>query len=232
MLPSQTGGINYSLRRYFVDRFHFQNVPSIAPGSRVLDLGGEKIQKRGQFDIERFDLSVIYVNFSVTKQPDVQADAALLPFVDGSFDAAICSELLEHVPDPVAVLRQVHRVLHKGGVLLISVPFLHRIHGDPSDYGRYTDHYWQENLVKIGFSSITIERQGLFWSVLMDMLRDWVSNLISDRLRFSPRTGWAATKLIGWGARRAIARDTETDRRDYPFLANYTTGFGVRAVKP
>jgi ubiquinone/menaquinone biosynthesis C-methylase UbiE len=46
--------------------------------------------------------------------PLARADATRLPFADATFDRVHCSWLLEHVPDPVAVLREVRRVLKNG----------------------------------------------------------------------------------------------------------------------
>ncbi len=45
-----------------------------------------------------------------------------LPFPAGSFDYAFCIETLEHVPNPYGTLREIHRVLGTGGVLVVSVP--------------------------------------------------------------------------------------------------------------
>ncbi|MET0909494.1 MAG: class I SAM-dependent methyltransferase, partial [Ilumatobacteraceae bacterium] len=45
-----------------------------------------------------------------------------LPFRDGSFDAAIVSEVLEHVADDVAALRDIRRVVRPGGLIAITVP--------------------------------------------------------------------------------------------------------------
>ncbi|MBW1989135.1 MAG: methyltransferase domain-containing protein [Deltaproteobacteria bacterium] len=50
------------------------------------------------------------------------ADAASLPFSDASFDAVVCSEVLEHVDHPPTVCAELARVLRPGGVLAISVP--------------------------------------------------------------------------------------------------------------
>ena len=236
--------LGYSLRRYYVDEFYSRYASSIPSDSRVLDLGGNKVRKRGRFDIDRYGLRVFYANLTSAKKPDVQADAASVPFSANQFDALICAEMLEHVPDPPAVLRETHRVLRDGGVLLFSVPFLHRIHGDPFDYGRYTDTYWRETLEAIGFRDLNIERQGLFWSVFVDMLRDWLYNTgdesssgrrrwsifrimgaIGTRVKLSVGTG-----AIGWALRRAIARDAQS--QPHAFYSSFTTGFGVRAVKP
>jgi SAM-dependent methyltransferase len=52
----------------------------------------------------------------------VLADGARLPFVDGAFHVAVCTEVLEHVADPAACVRELERVLAPGGRLAVSVP--------------------------------------------------------------------------------------------------------------
>jgi SAM-dependent methyltransferase len=52
----------------------------------------------------------------------VAADATRLPFADGSFDAVIVAEILEHVPNDTAALTEVARVLRPGGVIAVTVP--------------------------------------------------------------------------------------------------------------
>jgi SAM-dependent methyltransferase len=52
----------------------------------------------------------------------VEADAASLPFADGTFDAVILGEVLEHLGDDVAALREARRVLRPEGVTAASVP--------------------------------------------------------------------------------------------------------------
>lgn len=49
-------------------------------------------------------------------------DALRLPFADASFDAVICSEVLEHLPDYRGALGEIQRVLRPGGRLAVSVP--------------------------------------------------------------------------------------------------------------
>lgn len=50
------------------------------------------------------------------------SDATKLPFANGAFDLVICSEVMEHIPDHAAVVREAVRVLRPGGDLVISVP--------------------------------------------------------------------------------------------------------------
>ena len=224
--------LDYSLRRFFVDQFFFRHVAMLRPGSRVLDLGGTKVQKRGSFDIERYALRVIYANISTAKRPDVQADGAHLPFVPACFDAVICAELLEHVRNPEAVLREVSHVLVPGGILLITVPFLSRIHGDPTDYGRYTDSYWLETLSSLGFVGIRIEKQGLFWSVMADMLRGLVNELVVQGRVHPKCAARLLTRLVAWGCHTAVTCDSQPGVHGHPYLSAFTTGFGIVARAP
>jgi 2-polyprenyl-3-methyl-5-hydroxy-6-metoxy-1,4-benzoquinol methylase len=53
-----------------------------------------------------------------------QADASQMPYHDSAFDAAICSETAEHIPDDRGVVREIARVLKPGGLLFFTVPNL------------------------------------------------------------------------------------------------------------
>jgi SAM-dependent methyltransferase len=226
-LKLQINNIHYSLRRYFVDEFHFRHVPTLPPTSQVLDLGGHKTRKRGQFDIERYSLHVIYVNLTTAKRPDIQADAAHVPFKAGSFDVVICAELLEHVPDPSAVLGEAHRLLREGGTLLISAPFLYRIHGDPYDFGRYTDYYWQTTLEQIGFQAIQIERQGAFFVVIIDFVKQYAAEARWHKRRLYRPLIWTLNLAQRW----AFWLEQKATIQAHPFFQSFTTGFGIRARK-
>jgi SAM-dependent methyltransferase len=52
----------------------------------------------------------------------VQGDALKLPFPEGTFDRVICSEVLEHIPEDEAAMRELARVLRPGGTMAITVP--------------------------------------------------------------------------------------------------------------
>lgn len=69
---------------------------------------------------------------------DVWGDGGALPFRDASFDTVLCTELLEHLPDPGRCLSEIARTLRPGGVLLVTVPFIAAEHALPYDFWRYT----------------------------------------------------------------------------------------------
>ena len=52
--------------------------------------------------------------------PRVQADARQLPFASGSFDAAVAVNMLYHLHDPVAAIREAHRILREGGQFIVT----------------------------------------------------------------------------------------------------------------
>lgn len=81
-----------------------------------------------------------YVGVDIAPGPtvDVVAPATALPFPDDSFDCAVCSQVLEHVPQPELVVAELHRVLRPGGVALVSTHGVVRYHPNPEDYWRWT----------------------------------------------------------------------------------------------
>jgi len=52
----------------------------------------------------------------------VNGDATRLPFPDGTFDRIIASEVMEHIPDDLAALDELTRVLRPGGTMAVTIP--------------------------------------------------------------------------------------------------------------
>ncbi len=81
-----------------------------------------------------------YVNLDLVPLAgvDVAADAQYLPFRCDLFTRVECDAVLEHVRDPVLVMREIERVLAPGGFAHLVAPFCHPLHEYPADYRRFT----------------------------------------------------------------------------------------------
>jgi len=116
-------------------------------GGRMLDLGcgtGGVLQHLGDFG-EALGLDPAPEAAGYCRRrgvPMVVGSGLELPFADGSFDAVLALDVIEHVADDVALLQEARRVLRPGGVLLVTVPalpWLWSAHDDVNHhYRRYT----------------------------------------------------------------------------------------------
>ena len=68
---------------------------------------------------------------------DLCGDAAAIPFADESIDTILCTEVMEHVPDPEKTIEEFARVLRPGGTIITTAPFCYPIH-DTYDFFRYS----------------------------------------------------------------------------------------------
>jgi len=76
-------------------------------------------------DVSHLLLKTFLVN--LPGQTALQADGACLPLEDACADFLLCTETLEHIPDPGAAVREFFRVLKPGGWLMIQSPNAHRL---------------------------------------------------------------------------------------------------------
>ena len=102
---------------------------------------------------------------------DIISDIADVPVDDASFDAVLCTEVFEHIPDPVKALSEIYRILKPGGVLILTAPFLSETHFAPYHFCCGFDKYWYEyHLNGIGFDHFEISHYGNLYSNFMDSL--------------------------------------------------------------
>jgi len=88
------------------------------------------------------------------------------PVPSDSYDTVLCSEVLEHVSHPAAAVKEMSRVLRPGGTLIVTVPFLGRLHEEPNDFQRFTEHGLRQLLADAGFVVESIEPTGTVVSFL------------------------------------------------------------------
>jgi SAM-dependent methyltransferase len=106
-----------------------------ASGKRVLDVGcGSKPYQ------PFFSAAASYVGVDVQENPlaDLHGAIEALPVEDSSFDVVLCTQVLEHVDDPAAAVRELHRVTAPGGRVLASTHGTQVYHPNPGDYWRWT----------------------------------------------------------------------------------------------
>jgi SAM-dependent methyltransferase len=125
-----------------ITRERLRRVLSPEPGERIVEIGpgtgyytldiAEWVGPQGSVEI--FDLQQRFLDHTLARARErglanvvaTQGDATALPYEDASMDAAVLTAVLGEIPDPLAALREVRRVLKPGGRLVVGELF-----GDP-----------------------------------------------------------------------------------------------------
>jgi SAM-dependent methyltransferase len=198
----------------------------LEPGTRVLDAGAGEAPYRELF--EHCEYRTTDWSESVhpgAQRADVIASLDALPLADGSFDAVLCTQVLEHVADPAVVLAELHRVLRPGGWLWLTVPLTWPLHEEPFDFFRYTPYGLTHLLEGAGFGGVHVAPRNGYFATVAQLLR--IGGVA---------VGWPDDRHLGTRARvyEDLARladqlerlDHLDDRRIFPL------GYEVTARRP
>jgi len=102
-----------------------------------------------------------------TSRIDIVSDIANIPAPDASFDAILCSEVLEHVPEPTHALDEFARLLKPGGRLILTAPFASNVHMAPFHYCSGFSKYWYKHHLGVrGFAIETLAANGDWYALL------------------------------------------------------------------
>lgn len=131
---------------------------------KKLNLGCGESKKDGYVNLDR----------QSALNPDIAHDLNNLPypFNDNEFDIVEARHVLEHLREPFAVMKELHRILKSGGGLKIQVPhfsraFTHTEH--KSGFDITFPLYFNKNFTKSGFFGVEFE--------LKKMRLNWLANL-------------------------------------------------------
>ncbi|MDD5438188.1 MAG: class I SAM-dependent methyltransferase [Patescibacteria group bacterium] len=154
----------------FISRFSIKG--------RVLDLGaGDVLRYKDLFKQADQYLTQDHREAANYKH-DFVCDASRVPAPDASFDVIICTQVLEHVPNPFLVMEEAARLLRPGGRLILTVPQTNEIHEAPYDFFRYTKYGIMEMSKKCGLKVEEIHGLGDFWTMrVKEAQRFWIECL-------------------------------------------------------
>jgi len=102
-------------------------------------------------------------------KPDIVFDGVSIPFPDEHFDAVISFEVVDDLQTPTEQLGEIHRVLKRGGRLLVTSSFVWELHEEPHDIARYTPHGLANMLATTGFEVVLQSTAGHYAQVLGQM---------------------------------------------------------------
>ncbi|MEM7031235.1 MAG: class I SAM-dependent methyltransferase [Chloroflexota bacterium] len=144
-----------------------QQAANVPAGCQVLDVGAGTGRYRPLFnhcEYKAQDFGQEPGTIGIYTPLDYESDITNIPVDDQSFDVVICTEVLEHVPEPILALKEIARILRPGGKLLLTAPLMSFLHQEPYHfYGGYTPHWYEKFLTEFGLTIESIEpNQGFF----------------------------------------------------------------------
>ena len=124
---------------------------------RILEVGAgtganlQVLRALGVKQVVACDLSVDALQYSAQSAPVTlaRADAARLPFRSGSFDLLLAADVIEHLDDDAAALREFVRVLKPGGYLVLTVPAFPSLWGPQDHVAHHRRRYMRAALLSL-----------------------------------------------------------------------------------
>lgn len=144
--------------RVYLERFVAAAADAVPAGGRVLDAGAGNGLYSHHFDHVEYEAA----DFEAVPGKEYSGnhyvcDLAAIPVADDRFDVVLCSQVLEHLPEPLAVLSELRRVLKPRGRIFASAPLFYEEHEQPYDYYRYTQFGLRHLFEAAGFQDLEVD---------------------------------------------------------------------------
>lgn len=141
----------------------YSNIQNMPCGGIVLDYGSGDCPYK-ELLLTKFN-KYIAADYEITnrhhsKRPDVYIEDNGLNIPSASIDCVVITEVLEHIFEPKVVLRELHRILKPGGIIIGTVPFIVSEHEEPHDFYRYTYFCLKRLFEDIGFEIVRLDYVG------------------------------------------------------------------------
>ncbi len=207
------------LTRITLDRF----IASHATGRRTLDIGAQNGPYATHFP-RRVGLDIV-----PGAGVRIIGDAQALGIRDEAFQVVLCTEVLEHLPEPQAAVDEMFRVLEPGGELLLTTRFLFPIHDAPHDYFRYTKYGLRHLLRRFEILELREETDAVgTLAVLLQRM-----GMQAETLGWTPlRALWLVAAQAARPFSFLITREYGDSRRRSREQGIMTSGYHVACRKP
>jgi glycosyltransferase involved in cell wall biosynthesis len=159
------------LERQAIVEFVAAAAASLPEGSRIADVGAGSAPFRELFShADYLTVDRAQSLHGDASNFDVVASAEAIPLDSESLDAVLCTQVLEHLPEPEQALSEFCRLLRPGGRLFLTAPLVWEEHEKPYDFFRYTRSGLEHLLGKAGFEQIELAGRGDSFSTLSQLL--------------------------------------------------------------
>jgi SAM-dependent methyltransferase len=129
-------------------RYLLEGLERVPDGSTLLSVGaGGGVNEQLAELASRKRLTIVSSDIDPERGPDIVDDITASTLEDGSFDAVLIAEVLEHVTAPWLAAAELRRITKPGGLVIGAAPFIYPVHDRPHDYFRFT-HYGLKQLFR------------------------------------------------------------------------------------
>ncbi|TVT47067.1 MAG: class I SAM-dependent methyltransferase [Denitromonas halophila] len=175
----------FNFNGYYREKFVASFAASLPDGSRVLDAGAGTCKYKHYFDhcdYKAQDFAKYEGSEHRYGELDYICDILEIPEGDGSFDAVVCLEVLEHVPRPDKVVQELSRLLRPGGRIAVSAPLGSGVHMAPYHYyGGFSPFWYKHFFEAVDFVDLSIRQNGGFFRLYGQESRRIPSLLVPSR---------------------------------------------------